>query len=307
MRWIKKGHFFLTSGNSECSVSHSTAPFGIPLDGDKYRIYFTSRDLKGRSNILWIDVDISSDEWRMLSREPNLVIGPGPLGSFDDSGAMGSCAVLEGDKVYLFYTGWNIGVTVPFRLSIGLAISDDGGKTFKKFSDGPLLDRCAADPYLLASPFVIKDKDMWKMWYVSGAKWELVKSGSKHFYHIRSSYSKDAINWTREGNICIDFKNNLEYAIARPSILFDGNLYKMWYCYRASAETEFYRIGYAESLEGTKWIRKDDMAGISVSDEGWDSEMVCYPYVFSHRDSLYMLYNGNGYGKTGFGYAVLAK
>ena len=42
-----------------------------------------------------------------------------------------------------------------------------------------------------------------------------------------------------------------------------------------------------------------------MSAEGWDSEMICYPYVFEHRGRFFMLYNGNGYGKTGFGVAVL--
>jgi len=33
--------------------------------------------------------------------------------------------------------------------------------------------------------------------------------------------------------------------------------------------------------------------------------MICYPYVFKHKGRFYMLYCGNGYGKTGFGLAVL--
>jgi hypothetical protein len=77
----------------------------------------------------------------------------------------------------------------------------------------------------------------------------------------------------------------------------------MWYCYAVGHGG--YRIGYAESDDGINWQRKDDKVGIDVSDEGWDSEMVAYPYVFEHDGEKYMLYNGNGYGETGFGYAVL--
>jgi len=75
----------------------------------------------------------------------------------------------------------------------------------------------------------------------------------------------------------------------------------MWYSYRGSK----YRIGYAESKDGISWIRKDSEVGIDVSSSGWDSDMIEYPHVFDHGGQLYMLYNGNGYGKTGIGLAVL--
>ncbi len=30
-----------------------------------------------------------------------------------------------------------------------------------------------------------------------------------------------------------------------------------------------------------------------------------YPFVFAHGNDVYMLYNGNGFGRTSFGLAVL--
>jgi len=68
-----------------------------------------------------------------------------------------------------------------------------------------------------------------------------------------------------------------------------------------------YRIGYAESSNGVDWKRKDNDVGIDVSPSGWDSEMIEFPYVFDNKDTRYMLYCGNGFGKTGFGYAILDK
>jgi hypothetical protein len=75
----------------------------------------------------------------------------------------------------------------------------------------------------------------------------------------------------------------------------------MWYCYRGPT----YRIGYAESPDGRQWQRRDADAGIDVAPDGWDSEMIEYPHVFEHDGQLFMLYNGNGYGKTGVGLAIL--
>ena len=77
----------------------------------------------------------------------------------------------------------------------------------------------------------------------------------------------------------------------------------MWFSYR-SGTGQKYRIGYATKLTGGNWELKLDDAGINVSEEGWDSEMIEYPFVFDHKGVRYMLYNGNEYGKTGFGIAL---
>jgi hypothetical protein len=33
--------------------------------------------------------------------------------------------------------------------------------------------------------------------------------------------------------------------------------------------------------------------------------MIAYPYVYEYGGRKYMVYNGNGFGKSGFGFAVL--
>ena len=110
----------------------------------------------------------------------------------------------------------------------------------------------------------------------------------------------DRVRWVRDGRVCIDFRDG-EHAIARPCVLKDGDRYRMWYCFRGPS----YRIGYAESADGLEWTRFDERAGIDVSSAGWDSEMLAYPFVFDSRGARYMLYNGNGYGRSGVGWAVL--
>jgi hypothetical protein len=75
----------------------------------------------------------------------------------------------------------------------------------------------------------------------------------------------------------------------------------MWFCSRGPA----YRIRYAESSDGVDWTRGDDPAALDVSTNGWDAEMIEYPCVFDHNGTRYMLYAGNGFGRTGFGLAVL--
>jgi hypothetical protein len=139
------------------------------------------------------------------------------------------------------------------------------------------------------------------MWYVSGTGWEMKDNQPRHYYHIKYAESSDGIHWRREGIVCIDYQSRDEYAIARPCVVRDGSIYKMWYSYRG----ERYKIGYAESADGLRWERKDDESGIEASESGWDSEMLAYPFVFDDKGQRYMLYNGNGYGSTGIGIATL--
>jgi hypothetical protein len=141
------------------------------------------------------------------------------------------------------------------------------------------------------------------MWYISGVKWEREGGNPKHYYHIKYAESRDGYEWKRKGLVCIDFKSKEEYAIARPCVIKEKGYYEMWYSYRG----ENYKMGYAKSKDGLRWERKDEEAGIDVSESGWDSEMIEYPFVFDHKGERYMLYNGNGFGKTGIGLAVLAK
>lgn len=299
MKWIKKGRIFDGSEHGWMST-HGAVPFAQNLSDDLYRIYFSSRTKDNKSQTTFLEINIQEPTKILhLSKEPILKIGQ--LGSFDDSGAMCSCIVDFDNKKFLYYIGWNGEGSIPFRNSTGLAISDDG-KTFKKFADGPIMDRIPNEGYSNTNSWVIYDDQKWKMWYLSGVKWDMHENNFRPHYHIKYAESNDGINWQRNGKIAIDFKNADEWAISRPCVIKEDGIYKMWYSYRGK---QTYRIGYAESQDGINWKRLDEQMEFDVSSDGWDSEMVEYPFVFNHNNQKYMLYCGNGYGKTGFGYAVL--
>lgn len=302
MQWIKKGLILEPHKNPGWMVSHAAVPFALRVEQDLYRIFFSSRDSFNRSQTGYMEINIQKPkDGFLITNAPILQVGE--VGTFDDAGAMPSWIVNHDNSVYLYYTGWNTGVTVPFRNSIGLAISSDRGRTFEKYSAGPILDRGIHDACFVANPCVLIENGIWRMWYLSCIKWVIENKIPKHYYHIKYAESQDGIVWERKGVVCIDFKSSEEYAISRPCILKEDGIYKMWYSYRG----ENYRIGYAESRDGLQWERMDEVAGIDVSESGWDSKMTCYPHVFEHNGDKYMLYNGNGYGKSGMGLAVLAK
>lgn len=300
MRWRKLGLIFCPHGGHEWMRSHAANPIAEQVDGDLFRIYFSTRDGGNRSSVAWLEVDMSTPG-RVLRVGDNPVIGPGRTGTFDDSGTSVAWLVRVGPRRYLYYLGWNLGVTVPWRNSIGLAISQSPELGFEKLHEAPIMDRSAVDPFSISYPCVLREGERWRMWYGSNLAWGARQTDMSHL--IKYAESDDGIEWRRDGRIAVPFQSTEEYAMSKPSVLKEGKRYRMWYSFRGAR----YRIGYAESADGTSWERLDHLAGIDASDVGWDSESVEYPHVFEHRGSKYMLYNGNGYGQTGIGMAVLEK
>ncbi len=300
MKWIKKGRIFEPKGQFDWVKTHSMLPIPEHRGNDLYRVYFSGRDELNRSLVGYVEFDINNPK-KILKISEKPILDLGALGTFDDNGVTPSWVIDYDGRKYLYYVGWNKGSTVRMAEMAGLAISTDGGESFRRASKAPILERTDKEPLSLhAATCVLIEDGIWRMWYVSGTEWV-----HKDFvrYNIKYAESKDGIKWERDGRVAINFNSKDEHAVARPCVIKEDGIYKMWYCCRRDNST--YRIGYAESEDGLSWNRKDDEVGIDVSGTGWDSEMIEYPYVFEHKGQKYMFYNGNGYGKNGFGYAVL--
>lgn len=304
-RWKKLGLVFAPQEEGDKEFVGARLPVPMQLDGTRYRIYFGydgSGD--GRSEIHSVEIDLKNPSV-ILEFFPTAHLSPGDPGFFDDNGVLPSDIVRVGSKIYLYTVGFSVKNRLIFDAAPGLAISEDGGQTFLRFN-GPVLDRSIYDPCFTTAPTVKRERETWRMWYVSCERWSVDEGGAyRHHYNIKHRSSSDGLNWSKENpKTCIDFANETEYAIARPSVVFEGGLYRMWYSFREQEDIKTYRIGYAESADGLNWARQDNKAGIDVSEDGWDSEMICYPSVFRHENDWYMLYNGNGYGRSGFGLAI---
>ena len=308
MNWLKKGVIFTANNNYDWMVSHASLPIVDRVHDDRLRIYFGTRDKQGRSYPGYIEVE-ARDPQKILYVHDKPILPLGKLGTFDDSGIMPSWIVNVGQTKYLYYIAWNPQVTVSYRVSIGLAISEDGGKTFEKYSEGPICDRETDEPYFNTAPCVLIDGDEWRMWYVSCTGWEVINGWPEPYYHVKYAESSDGISWRRTNVVCIDYEDS-NSAIGRPCVVKEDGLYRMFYSHRGVKDyrtdpRQSYRLGYAESPDGIVWSRRDDRVGIERSSSGWDSEMMEYCYLYKHEGNEYLFYNGNGFGKTGFGFAVL--
>jgi hypothetical protein len=284
----------------EWAASHASVPIVSSEDDGTHRLLFSSRDADGRSHVGAAVLDVDAE--RVTGYDPEPLLSPGVLGTFDDHGAMGSCLVRRDGWDYLYYIGWTLGVTVPFYTFIGCALREAGTGPFSRISEGPILGRGPLDPFFTTAPWVLVEDGVWRTWYATGTGWDDFAGAQRplHHYHIRYAESDDGLTWRRDGRVCIDYVDGEEFALTRPCVVRDGDLYRMWYSRRGHA----YRIGYAESGDGLEWTRRDEEVGIDASPDGWDSEMVEYPFVFDAEGRRFLVYNGNGYGETGIGWAV---
>lgn len=296
MVWRKLGRIFAPSGELDWSRTHAALAVPEWIEGDIFRIYFSSRDEKNRSSIGSVVVDLS-EGGKVLDIPAEPILRPGARGMFDDCGVSIGSIVRAGDKRLLYYTGWNLAVTVPWKNTIGLAVSEADG-VFERWSAFPIVVLDERDPFSLSYPWVIEDQGKYRMWYGSNLSWG---EGTEEIPHvIKYAESSDGVHWEKHDCAPIDTSGFGNTAACRPSVVRDPDVYRMWFCARGTR----YRIYCATSEDGFTWSQIGEDRGITVSPEGWDSDMIEYPCVFDHGGQRFMLYSGDGYGRAGFGLAV---
>ena len=302
MKWRKMGRIYAPDGGLSWAQKFAFPPVPHFLNDEVIRMYvaFCDDHMVGRIGY----VDISADnplKVLRVSEEPVLDIGT--PGAFDENGILPTSVVEVDGKLYLYYVGYQLGLKVRYYQFEGLAISTDGGESFLRAQRVPVTDRTDQELLNRTSAFVRRRDGRFQMWYVGGSEWTVIDGKPMPVYNIRYMESGDGIAWPAEGRVCIDHTREGEYAFGRPFVIEEKGRQLMFYSSRTRAKG--YRIGYAESTDGKNWTRRDDEIGIDVSASGWDSQMLAYACVVRHKEKVYMFYNGNNYGETGFGYAEL--
>ncbi|MFN8992100.1 MAG: glycosylase [Pseudomonadota bacterium] len=288
------------------------APATLLLD-DRLRVYFSCRpaaDENGRyvSYSAWVDLE-RTDLFKIRAVADQPILSLGGLGEFDEFGTYPVSVTREGADVLAYYAGWTRCESVPFNVAIGAAVSRDGGKIFEKMGTGPVLGHSLDEPFILSGPKVRRFLGQWQLFYIAGRKWKIVDGRAEPVYKIRMATSADGIHWTKTNRDLVPSRIEEDEAQASPDVFFANGKFHMFFCYRYSShfrsKQRGYRIGYASSLDLIHWSRDDFKAGIDVSEDGWDAQMVSYPHVFELDGKIYMAYLGDEVGRYGFGFAVL--
>jgi hypothetical protein len=300
IKWEKLGRILEPDTDIFWLYSSAGASCALPSsDGEGIiDIYVNGRDKQRRSRIGLVKFDLNTLSVIDISPEP--VFDLGGKGAFDENGVSYPYVIKVNNRLFMYYAGWVQGVQVPWMNGLGLATSSGNG-VFERYSRAPILPRDNEDYIGIGSCSVLEDQGRLKMWYSRYQKWGEGEDEHRHYYNIKYAESEDGVNWVRGNKICVDFRDSTEYAIAKPCVHKLMGKYVMWYSYRGSS----YRVGFAISENGVDWVRRDELAGIEPSADGWDSQMVCYAYVFQYKDDFYMLHNGNGYGDSGLGLAKI--
>jgi predicted GH43/DUF377 family glycosyl hydrolase len=301
LTWIKKGLVFETArhGVGDWMRHSALTPTPYRIDDDLIRVYAGFRDNDGVSRIGYVDVRADNPTAVVrVSTKPVLDIGRD--GCFDDHGMHLGDIVDTPEGLHMFYVGFQRVAKAKFLAFTGLAISNDGGQCFRRVQETPLLDRASGRSTIAAVHSVIRENGHWRIWYAVGDDWEIIDGRPFPRYHIRYAETDDLQSIPHEDHVCL-LPQGSEYRIGRPRVYRLGNGYVMYFT-RGNTTGEYFP-GVAYSDDGIRWERCDDTLGLTLSDNGWDSRVICYPVLIRQRDKLLMFYNGNDMGRDGFGVA----
>jgi hypothetical protein len=308
LSWEKLGLVHTVKNDSGYFRSHTTRPIPIWIPNlGIIRIFFSSRNSDDVPLPTYLDV-LDSDPTEVVAVNEQPLLELGVAGTFDDSGITPTCIVENGDDSLMYYVGWKRRrtSTVTIEPSIGACKINTLKPSLSRISEGPIIGQNPQIPLFAAAPFVMWESNRWIMWLCSGISWEQTDHGPEMIYSIIKSESRDCLVWTdfTEEQIA---RRHEEEVLSAPWVFTLNGRYHMLFSTRGirNMYEKNFRIGYASSNDGLRWERNDHLSNLATSNEGWDSQMVCYPATIRIREKIYCFYSGNGVGRDGFGVAIL--
>ncbi|MGV6849146.1 MAG: hypothetical protein ACWA5A_12295 [Marinibacterium sp.] len=291
-------------------VSHAQGPTVLKVDDKTWRVYVAGRDANNQSRIFFVDLDPDTLSVTATATEPALDLGPD--GTFDRFGVGPGWAVRTGDRILMYYTGAGPALGAPYLSAIGLAESRDGGRTFQRLGSAPVLGASRADPFGVATPTVFRRGGSWIMWYSSFREWRDVDGRPEPIYDIRSARSVDGESWTADDALVLGFADETEGGLVRAQPVGSGEDQFLLACARGwrdfrQGENKSYRFVFARENDDTGWTRTPDICAWDPAPgpSDWDGGMQSYPWLVEDAGRQIVFYNGNDFGRSGFGCARL--
>ena len=310
LAWRREGLVVTVAPGRDAWASHAQSPVILPISDRLWRIYFSVRDADNRARMAAVDVDPSAG-MKVVDEHLEPMLAPATAGAFDHEGFGPGAVVVEEGRVWLYYSGVSVRRDVRFQYAIGLAVSEDGGLSFRRAAQGPVIATGPRDPYFSSTPAVLRTAAGWRMWYTGGTGWREVDGVLDPFYEIRTAASQDGLTWT--GSSTAVPTQEPWIALTRPSPLAIAGGVRLWFCWRGR--------GYRDpafSGEGYRLVWIDlDTNGIAVgqptevrfenppASHEFDATAQAYPCIVPYGNDLIMVYNGDDFGARGFGWARL--
>jgi hypothetical protein len=315
MKWHKLGKVFDPREHALLTdlKEFAQSPQAVVFD-DHVRVYFSTRERDGAnmfvSHVAYVDFDKNFERVLRVSDRPVLALGE--RGTFDEHGIFPISPVRVGERIYAYTTGWTRRVSVATDSGIGLAISEDGGETFVRRGQGPVLSASLHEPFLVSDGFVFQHDGLFHMWYIYGQRWirASLDAAPDRVYKIAHATSEDGIAWTKSNRTVLVDQLDADECQALPTVAFHDGRFHMMFCYRHATDfrrnpSRGYKLGHATSVDLVHWERDPSPAVEAGAAGDWDEDMQCYPNLFHVDGRLCLLYNGNEFGRHGFGVARL--
>lgn len=307
MRWEKLGIVYAPDERAPWAKSHAMVPTPFRLNADTIRVFVTFCDDDFIGRPAYVDVD-SRDPTRILRVSPRPLMDIGVPSAFDDNGLLACSVVRVPDgRLLMYYAGFELSAKVRYKIFSGLAVSLDNGETFGRIQRVPVLERSDTELTFRGGPFVLRQDDVFRLWYAAGSDWEMIDGKPMPVYVLKYLESDDGVTWASEGQTVLALTGDDEHGFGRPWIrVLPNGKHQLFYSVRRRS-VRAYRLGYAESDDGIHWTRLDGRMGLDVGPVGsFDADAIMYSAVIEAHGRTYCFYNGNHFGKDGFAVARLA-
>jgi hypothetical protein len=300
-QWRRLGLVYAPDGTRPWARAHAMLPTPLMLSDDRVRVYFASTDENTVGRIGYVELD-AREPLRVQALAANPVLDIGRAGAFDDNGVNPCSVVRYKNRIRMYYVGYQLQQKIPYTLFTGCAESTDGGEHFERVSEAPILDRCEGELFFRTAAFVLPEGRGWRMWYIGGGKWTTAGGRVQPIYSLHSVASADGLDFRGRSTELLTPRVPDEIGFGRPFVRRVSDGFELYYSVRSPAG---YRLGFARSVDGLDWSRCDDELRLDGRSEDWESDMTCYSAIVETRDATLMFYNGNSYGRTGVGVAIL--
>jgi predicted GH43/DUF377 family glycosyl hydrolase len=247
-------------------------------DASGYRMWYTGRGIGGLCRILYA-TSVDGKSWSKF---------PAPVleysgGTWDDPNVYSPTVVEMPGLLMMWYSGGS-----SINAKVGIATSTDN-ITWNKYAGNPVLNWGPSgswDALAASGTSVLCESSSCRMWYLGS-------DGVNR--RIGHAVSADGFSWTKKAvNPVMSPTPGKwdDYSVREPSVLRDGQTYKMWFASHNSATLWQMRIGYAESPDGMNWQEyPDQVLGPNVSN-AWESHSVTVPHVIKVGGIYKMWYAG---------------
>lgn len=305
-RSIRKiGFVYKPEGRFDWWQSHCMAPAPVLINEDVIRVFMGCWDKNKISRIGFIDV-LKENPTKIVNIAENPVLDIGRDGCFDENGVFPGHVYLRQDgKVFLYYTGFQLGHKIRHYNFGGLAISEDNGASFKRYSEAPIMDRADEGLFVRAGQSIEEADNGFHMVYSAGSSWHLCEGELRPVYDVFYQFSPDGISTSKNGIKIIEADLNVEHGLGRPQIIKLGRYFYCFYTRRIIKDMKYF-IGVSRSLDCKTWERIDDIfEHLNEEDtkiKGFDDEMIYFSAcVKASENKALIFYSGNYFGLGGLG------